>query len=349
MSSRSEDIAEGALLGLALGDALGFVVEAEPPEVARKYVTEDLRRHRGGRRAHPNFPFGQYSDDTQLARELLLSIVDAGDWDPASFARRVALLVRDGMDVGAGPGTRRAAMRLLLGAPWPAAGQPAPYAGNGAAMRVAPIGALAGWEVSRRLACAREQSRVTHHDRRCAAGAVAVAGAIVLGAQPGPLDAGPCLERLATWCEPDSAAMAALLREVGDWIRLDPSAARERLRGTGVDGDPGGPWRGISAFVLPSVAWSLYAFFRTPDDWWEVLCTAIEPGGDTDTMAAIAGGVAGARLGRAALPEGLLARLTDKGRWDARALAALARRAAVLDTQGRGVIVAEGGPPRSEQ
>jgi ADP-ribosylglycohydrolase len=112
-----------------------------------------------------------------------------------------------------------------------------------------------------------------------------------------------------------------------------------------VDGAPRGPWRGISPFVLPSVAWSLYAFFRTPDDWWEVVCTAIEPGGDTDTMAAMAGAIAGARLGRRALPDTLLARLTDRGTWNAPALAGLARRAATLDTHAPDIIVAEGGHP----
>ena len=71
-STRSESALEGTLLGLALGDALGFVVEAEPPETAREYVATVLRAGRAGERHHARFPFGQYSDDTQLARELLL-------------------------------------------------------------------------------------------------------------------------------------------------------------------------------------------------------------------------------------------------------------------------------------
>ncbi|HYC33483.1 MAG TPA: ADP-ribosylglycohydrolase family protein, partial [Gemmatimonadales bacterium] len=88
------------------------------------------------------------------------------------------------------------------------------------------------------------------------------------------------------------------------------------------------------AFVLPSVAWSLYAFFRSPDDWWETLCTAVEPGGDTDTMGAIAGAIAGARLGPGGLPRGLLSRLTDRGDWGAVALRDLARRCARVAAPG---------------
>ena len=82
---------------------------------------------------------------------------------------------------------------------------------------------------------------------------------------------------------------------------------------------------GVSAFVVPSVLWSLYAFLRTPDDYWESVCTAIAVGGDTDTMAAMTGAIAGGRLGKTALPKALLERLTDQGTWDAAGLGRLAR------------------------
>src|SRR2546426_10629776 len=92
----------GCLLGQALADALGFVVEAQPPDVAQRYVGDWLLAGRASERGHPRFPFGQYSDDTQLARALLLSVRDAGGWSPPAFAGRVAELFRDGRDVGAG-------------------------------------------------------------------------------------------------------------------------------------------------------------------------------------------------------------------------------------------------------
>jgi ADP-ribosylglycohydrolase len=72
----------------------------------------------------------------------------------------------------------------------------------------------------------------------------------------------------------------------------------------------------------------LYAFLRSPDDYWETICTAIAVGGDTDTMAAIAGGISGARLGPRGLPQHLVERLNDRGDWSALALTDLARKAA---------------------
>jgi ADP-ribosylglycohydrolase len=322
MSNRPEQRADalaGSLLGLALGDALGFVVEAQPPGTAREYVNRWLRAGHAGKRGHPSFPFGQYSDDTQLARELLLSVRDAGRWEPAAFAARTAKLIFSGRDIGAGPGTRSAGLRLLLGAPWDHAGTPAPYAGNGTAMRAAPIGLLFDGDTDRWLRCAREQSRVTHADSRCAAAAVAIAGAAALASSLGPIVPRDFLAQLAVWAEPEDRSMAEAIRGLPGWAHLEPDAAGRRL-------DAGG--HGITPFVVPSVLWSLYAFLRSPDDYWEAVCTAIAVGGDTDTMAAMTGGIAGARLGTSALPAGLVARLNDRGSWDSAALSRLAHECA---------------------
>ena len=170
------DALTGCLLGQALGDALGFVVEAEPPEIAGAYVEGCLRAGHAGSRSHPDFAFGQYSDDTQLARELLCSIRATDGWDPADFGRRIGALFEGGRAVGAGPGTRFAAERLLAGVMWEEAGRPAPYAGNGSAMRAAPIGVLFRDDLETMRRVAVEQSCITHKDPRCAAGSLVVAG-----------------------------------------------------------------------------------------------------------------------------------------------------------------------------
>src|SRR5690242_16864116 len=106
------------MLGLALGDALGFVVEAAPAEVAFAYAREELSAPGPVARTHRDFPFGQYSDDTQLARALLLGVRDAGRWEPPAFAARVAELFASGRAIGAGPGSRGAAERLRAGVSW---------------------------------------------------------------------------------------------------------------------------------------------------------------------------------------------------------------------------------------
>ncbi|HYL28374.1 MAG TPA: ADP-ribosylglycohydrolase family protein [Gemmatimonadales bacterium] len=334
MTLTPADRAAGSLLGLALGDALGFVVEAAPPAEAADYVRAELRQGLAGARARPPFSPGQYSDDTQLARELLLSISESSGFDPAAFATRVARLFTAGRAVGAGPGCRGAAERLAAGTPWERAGAPPPYAGNGAAMRAGPLGTLYGGDPARLVTIARDQALVTHRDQRALAGAVAIAGAVALAARPGPTDPRAFLAELQAWVLPIDESVAQAVAGVSDWLEEGPVRAGARLVRLSGPGAIAGA--GVSPFVLPSVAWSLYAFLRSPDDGWETLCTAIEVGGDTDTMAAMAGAMSGARLGPGCWPEPLLDRLTDAGTWGAVDLDRVARECAALE-RDRGV------------
>jgi ADP-ribosylglycohydrolase len=320
----------GALLGQAVGDAVGFVVEGLPTANAAAYVHDCLARGRAGERAHPKYPFGQYTDDTQLARELLLSVRDAGGWRPESFARRVADLFRRGLDVGAGPGTRTAARRLARGVGWRESGTPPPYAGNGSAMRAAPLGLLFQGSPDGLRTAAREQSLVTHLDPRCAAGAVAIAGATASAAAPGRLDRHSFLDALEQWVRAEDASVADALPRLDEWADLPPEAAARRLHGLELAPRGGGFQIGLPPFVTSTVVWALYAFLHSPDDYWTTICTAIGIGGDTDTLAAMAGAISGARLGVDALPRSLVHRLTDQGTWGAAELAGLAADCADL-------------------
>jgi ADP-ribosylglycohydrolase len=324
----------GCLLGQAVGDAVGLVVEGKPPGEAAAYASEWVRAGRADQRGRDPFPFGQYSDDTQLARELLLVFRDTGQLHPAQFAARIADLVRRDVLVGAGPGTLAAARRLLLGAPWTEAATPPPYAGNGAAMRAGPIGLLApGPDELVRLALL--QSGVTHAAPRCGAGAVAVAGAVALATRPGPISREAFLDELAGLVARADLAFAGAVRGLARWGGLDPEEALTELHRQRFDPEAPGHWRGITGHVEPSVLWSLYAFLRAPEDYGEAVWTAIAAGGDTDTTGAMTGAVSGARLGPAALPAPLVARVTDRGEWGARALIALAEAcAARLGTAG---------------
>ncbi len=322
----------GSILGQALADALGFVVEAQPPEVARVYVDGWLRAGRAGEWAHPQFPFGQYSDDTQFARELLRSFHASGGWDPAAFAAMLAELFRERRDVGAGRGTRSAALRLLMGVPWRESGTPAPYAGNGAAMRASPLGLLLP-DREKMCRAAREQASITHLDPRCAAGAAAVAGAVAIAGARGSIDNSVFLEGVAGCAEADEPSVGAAIRDLAEWVSLSPADAARHVHESGLDPAHMDRWQGISAFVTPSVLWSLYAFLRSPDDYWETICTAIGVGGDTDTMAAIAGAISGARLGVDALPSHLVTRLNDREAWGYTELVELAESCAAISNR----------------
>jgi len=107
----------GCLIGQCLGDALGFPVEGYPPNVCRQYVNGFLKTKRAGERGRAPFSFGQYTDDSQLARALLQSYVESKKFDPANYASRIAAIFRDGRIVGRGRATEEAATRLIQGVP----------------------------------------------------------------------------------------------------------------------------------------------------------------------------------------------------------------------------------------
>jgi len=324
----------GAVVGQALGDAAGFPVEGSSPAVCVDYVDTVLRSASAGALGRAGFPFGQYTDDTQLMRELLQGAVASGGYDPVAYGRRIAAIFTEGRIVGYGRATRDAAMRLAAGVPWSEAGAAPPAAGNGSAMRAAAVGLLAPRDPARLVAIAREQSAITHRDPRCAAGSVAIAAAVARGLRGEPAEPlGFCAE-LATLVEHDDALLA-------DWIRRLPSlgsasdaAAAEAIGRLGAAPEVGDVWHGISPFVTPSVLWSLRCFLRYPDDYWGAVCAAIAGGGDADTTAAMTGAIAGAHLGLEALPGDLARRVNDQETWGYDELVELAVAVAALALAG---------------
>lgn len=305
---------KGALLGQCYGDALGFAVEGCSPRECAAYAAE-LRVGRPGRSRRP-FPFGQYTDDSQLARELALSLVAKGGFDPAEYGRRIAELFSEFRVVGRGQATSRAAERLNAGVPWDQAGEPWPSAGNGSAMRAAPIGLFFGDDTEKLRSAAVDQSRITHSDPRCLAGSVAVAASVAIALRGEPIAAAAFLEEVAGVVEPVEPSLPRFLRRLPELLSLPPHQAVRVIGPLGKDQDDG--WPGISPFVTGTVLWSLYSFLRSPEDYLEAVLTAIEVGGDVDTTAAITGAISGARLGVGRLNGCLgeeLQEIQDRGTW----------------------------------
>jgi ADP-ribosylglycohydrolase len=306
----------GCLVGQCLGDALGFVVEGCSPAVCRKYVSETLNAGQAaaeGSRA--SLAFGQYSDDSQLARELMQSFAARGRFDPEDYARRIAAIFSEGRIVGRGRSTQEAAERLARGIPWDEAGTPPPSAGNGSAMRAGPIGLFYFDDPEGMVRAAHDQGRITHRDPRCSAGAVAIAGAVALALRGEQIDASRFLTRLTGWAGQMDESVAYAIERLAGWVDLPAKEAAPLIASVGRTPDYVDGWQGISPFVTSSVLWSLYSFLRSPEDYWETVCTAIAVGGDVDTTAAMAGAISGAYLGLQAIPRRLAQYLTDQGTW----------------------------------
>jgi ADP-ribosylglycohydrolase len=326
MNIPTEDQYSRCLIGQCLGDALGFPIEGASQAKCVRYVREVLRTDQVFEQRRGPFRFGQFSDDSQLARELLLSYIHQGDFDPEDYAKRIAAIFAEGRIVGRGRATQQAAYRLMQGVPWDQAGTPPPNAGNGSAMRAGPVGLLFWNDTERLIRAAHDQGRITYHDPRCGGGCVTIAGAVALVVQQGDLDIPQFLGQLSSWSRSFDPIIADALESMTGWLELSQEEAFQKISFTGLAPEYRPSLPMITPFVTTSVLWSIYSFLRHPDDYLDAVSTAISAGGDVDTTAAMTGVISGARLGLNRLPLNLAVHLNDQGDWRYDDLVDLARQ-----------------------
>lgn len=315
-------ITAGGLVGQAIGDALGAPVEGFGRDICARYIEEFLE----DRAAGEAWTFdGQYTDDTQLCRELAVSFAaNAGRWNPFDFAARISNLFAEGRVRRPGRATSRAADRLRAGVPWHLAGEPQAR-GNGAAMRAAPVGWLLMPHSAELTQIAAAQAAITHQDADAQAGAVAIAQAVALLIARPDQGTEEFIAAVAAATEALSPTLARDIRNLKYILGLSAEHAHAVISGV-VDA---GEWAGtISPHVTPSVLWALYAFLQGRPDFLAVVRIAVSGGGDSDTTAAMAGALIGVELGIDALPQDLVSAVHDGGRWGAGELIDLATRLA---------------------
>jgi ADP-ribosylglycohydrolase len=316
--------ATGCLIGQCLGDALGYPIEGCPGDMCHDFMSNRVKGWFDGDEPSPEEWSGQYTDDSQLARELLESLVKNEGWNPEDYAGRIADIFHSNLVIGPGLACNEAAGRLIGGVPWTEAGCAPPSAGNGTAMRAAPVGMVFFDQPDAMIQIAHEQGWVTHHDPRCSAGSIAIAGAVALALKDRVKDASVFLKTLADWMKPFHSEFAELTLQLEEWLPLAPHEAVKVIAYAGMEKGFESHWPGISPFVIPSVLWSLYSFLKYPDCYWDAIATSISVGGDVDTTGAMTGAISGAYLGMTALPNHLVSRLNDHGTWGYEELKTLA-------------------------
>jgi ADP-ribosylglycohydrolase len=310
--------AAGALYGLAVGDALGMPTQSLPrPAIVARYGPL-LEGFHPGPPDHPlaaGRPAGTVTDDTEQAVLLATLIIEGhGRVDAAELAARLlawedSMRARGSLDL-LGPSTRQALAALLAGADVAEAGQSGVT--NGAAMRITPVGiATSAGDLGVLVDRVVEASRVTHNTGVALAGAAAVAAAVSAG-----IEGASVAE--ATQVAVEAAALAA---GRGHWVAAADVAARISwaaglVAGRGPDAAggvvAGGGLDEVMEIVYTLVGTSLAtqesvpAVFAVlaavPDDPWLACRAAASLGGDCDTIAAMAGAIAGACHGVDAFP-----------------------------------------------
>ena len=305
----------GSLLGTAAADSIALPYEG----LSKKRVLRlcgDLREHRFF------FSRGMVSDDTEhtvmVAQSLIASMGDVGVFK-RDLARRMRMwLLR--LPAGAGLATLRSIARLWLGFGPDRSGVFS--AGNGPAMRSAIIGVFfsTGDKDKNRVDYTKlreftlASAKITHTDPRAGFGAlaVAVAAAEAPTERDGAIsrnrngDGNEYLERLTPLVmgEGDNEGAALFMEAISDAVESASSGVSTEEYAAALS--PGG----VSGFVMHTVPVAIHAWTSHRGDFAAAVRSVTRCGGDTDTVAAIVGGIMGGASGKEGIPtewlEGLI-------------------------------------------
>lgn len=275
-----------SLLGLAHGDAFGETLFAG--DAAARVARRRIAAHRPWR----------WTDDTAMALAVVEVLTRHGTIDVEAL---MAAFVRRFMDEpqrGYGAAAYNLLMRAGHGADWRVERQALFRGqgsfGNGAAMRVAPLGAYFADDLDRVVVEAARSAAPTHAHPEGAAGAIAVAVAAAMAWRCG---------------QGEATGGLAMLDEV--IARTPPGKVRDGLvhaRGYGLDADPAEVAERLGAgeqiTCQDTVPWCVWLAARFGGAYEDAVWTAATPNGDRDTCAAIVGAIVilAAPAGAAAIP-----------------------------------------------
>jgi ADP-ribosyl-[dinitrogen reductase] hydrolase len=305
------DRSRGALLGLAVGDALGTTNEL------KQFLTADFsiflegpqREMKGG--GPFNLVRGQVTDDTQMACCIAWTLREMRRYDAADVLERYHHWLQYAFDVGA---QIKAVLQLVHEGMLPRVAsrdfwlQSAKRAaGNGSLMRTAPIGVYLAQDRNARIRASIDDCVLTHYDPRCQLACVAFNAAIasaITSLKPPTADA-----MVAAALSDLTVAGALLGKEALDGVRDIKSAIEFLRQDLELAKTPDPELYGPELFLHRQVGFVRVAFRLA---FWELchapnletaLVDVVNRGGDTDTNAALTGALFGALQGEGAVPE----------------------------------------------
>ena len=316
----------GSILGLAIGDALGHPTE----------FVSSLRgiRQRWGEQGVTDFesagshPAGTFTDDTQMAICVARALIRAGhrglDELMGVLGEEFVAWSRSPQNNRAPGGTCMSGCRALSnGAPWRASGV-RDSKGCGAAMRAAPVGLYFAGDVDALVRVSAAQSSLTHRHPTGIASSVAAAAPVAHVLREKTLDGvlaftRGCVEKLDQALLVEVGCAEGLAADIGVREMLEALDRTEAALAEDTDDVCsllGGAWIGEQA-----VACALYCVLKAKGDFREAVLRGANSSGDSDSIACIAGSIAGALVGAEQISADWVARVEKTAMLDALARA----------------------------
>jgi ADP-ribosylglycohydrolase len=294
----------GCLAGVAVGDAMGMPSAGYTPNMIKERfgVIQNLLDAPAGHPFHAGLRRGHVTDDTELTMLVVRMILDDGHVTPQGMARRILKWAIDGhlLETGLlGPSTSRAIRMLMTGKDPLETGRYGTT--NGAAMKISPIGIINMGKLEQLIDEVEKVCLPTHGTSVAISAASAVAGAIAEALTPEPT--------ISTVLK--TSKMCAGMGERRGRPVAYPSIRKRIELAVDLIGGVGSPSKaaeilydyiGADISCANSVPTAFGLFVASGGDPMTTIKSAINMGGDTDTIGAIAGGIAGAYGGIEAFP-----------------------------------------------
>ena len=293
-----QDRYRAAVLGFAIGDALGFPLRGLPPPGLTRlhHLADDFAA-----RPRARFAKGQFSDDTQMMLAVADAVAAEKRIDGRTVAARLMWLWQEGVILQPPPAASEAARQLLEGTPWMSAGASLGVRDPSSLSRGLVAGLWSESSPTRLSHDAQVLTVMTHKDPACAGAAAAFARAVQLGLEGEPLPASLFCEELARAAAPSDQELADELYYLPRVLGWEPDRALAALRRIGV---PAAQLEqdGLPSHVTPVLLTALYAVLKEPKDFREALAVVLRSGGEVDVAAGVTGAILGAHLGTEPIP-----------------------------------------------
>ena len=298
----------GTLLGVSIGDTLGHPFEGMLREKIYSHFKDFKEFINNNKKL-----FNSYTDDTQLTLHTAEALIQGSGFYTNNFIREYVKWLED-PPIGPGFGCISSIQKLKYGISWEKAASNS--GGNGTAMRVSPIGLFYCKDIKSLEKAALKSSLITHSHPAASAGAIVIARAIadLIDKKPETvfsideffetiiLSISNSQERI--WGE-----FIEILNKVKQNLNLSIEAGLIKFSQVGVKS----PFfieeylgkAFVHPYTLSTVACAIFIFLKNLNSFEDCIFQLATAGGDSDTVGAIGGSLAGAYFGLKNIPDDL--------------------------------------------